>query len=163
MKIPTYRRLNLVESASTNSTFGMDYTDRHSDRGEALAAAVTSAQALTALGRSWPTQGGASYMHAIEHVREASRRLRLLEEHADDLDRGVRSAEENAAEDRIAARRKVASAETRALEAERRAEAAEARAAETGDKAELLLGIIREELGGLMPIPFGRGSVRSAS
>src|SRR3954454_22585443 len=122
----------------------MDHTDRHLDRSEALAAAVSSAQALTALGRSWSAQGRGSHMHAIEQLREASNRLRLLEEHADDLDRRVRSAEQQAVEDRIAAERKVTSAETRALEAERRAEAAEARAAETDDKAELLLGVIRE-------------------
>src|SRR4051794_4442538 len=108
----------------------MNYTDRQSDRSESLAAVLNSAQAVTALGRSWPAGGSGSYAHAIKHVHEASRRLRLLVEHADDLECRLRSAEEKAAEDRIAAERKVSLAEIRALEAERRAEAAEARAAE---------------------------------
>jgi hypothetical protein len=143
--------------------FGMDYTDRHSDRSEALAAAVNSAHALTPLGQSWPTQSRGSYMHAIDHLREASQRLRLLEEHADDLDRRLRSTEEKAAEDRIAAERKVSLAETRAIEAERRAEAAEAHAAQATGKAELLLGVITEELGGTIPIPFHRSEGRPNS
>jgi len=50
----------------------------------------------------------------------------------------------------------VSLAERRAVEAERRADAAEARAAEIEEKAELLFEVIREELGGTMPIPFGR-------
>jgi septal ring factor EnvC (AmiA/AmiB activator) len=101
-------------------------------------------------------------VHAIEQLREASNRLRLLEEHADDLDRRLRSAEAAAAEDRTAAERKVTLAEARALEAERRAEAAEARAAEAIERAELLLGVISEELGGMMPMPFGRGERRAS-
>ena len=101
-------------------------------------------------------------MQAIEHVREASRRLRLLDEHAGDLDGRLRSAEEKAAEDRIAAERKVSLAETRALEAERRAEAAEARG-RNQRQGRASLGRHHEELGGTVPVQFGRERVRTAS